>query len=399
MPENNESNGSDESTEGMNSPRFRQLVLAAGLIVPFSIKAKGAKHYSRTILDHEHDPDNDLERKRYETTATTTNVVERKDAERICSWARRGIRAICAQTPVGYVCRQSKSDEIFAMLDEILTVVENFNDSAEVCSIEYDPIEPTPLRPADPGQLQQYTAHLSRITAAVEEALAGDEAAAVAAAGSTARGGKATEAILAMAPGAERDAMIASCRAATMRKCIKDAKGLEQVFDGDGSREVLDLIDGVRAVAKDLKRRVINNKQGLTAALKEIDTSGFSTLRGRFVAANTEARQSMRSRFATLAGRDPDEETEAPEEAAAGPARAVVASAPATSNESPATDEAESDPQPAEAPAARRAVAASVDKTDEKTAPPAFARGRRIAKKGGGFRLQLPPDDSSEATG
>jgi hypothetical protein len=278
--------------------------MGAGLIVALDVRASGGKHYTRKLVDSHTEVDEETGEVVLERTDTLTRAVwtapeERRKAEALCTWARRAVQSVCARTVIGLVAPEAKRTELGAIIAEIRAEVQTFNDASKTCEVVLSaPVYQ--IAPQDQETIAALAAQLDTVTAQLQAAIEGDEAAVVKSARSRARGkvrdkdgkerNRTVADVLAMPQGQERDSVIAACRADVLRKTIAQVKGFDELLDGEASLAVKDLVTSTRAVATELRKRVDKDEETLAAALTAVDTSGINLARAAFVAAHRKAR-------------------------------------------------------------------------------------------------------------
>lgn len=112
--------------------------LRPGLLVGLSTAISGNVKYDKTELDGERlDEETGALLSRWETAKTVRNPAENEAATKVRTKARGFITSVCSATSFGYLCPESKAEQLSAAIANGRRICDEFNASASVTRISF----------------------------------------------------------------------------------------------------------------------------------------------------------------------------------------------------------------------------------------------------------------------
>jgi hypothetical protein len=118
---------------------FTSKTLLPGLLVGLKTKIAGDNvDYAKTVIEEEHVDELGQLIGAWRTDKTIADAAEFKRATEVRSKARNLVTGVCAKSDFGYLCPESKVDQLEIAIDKAAALCDDFNRTAMITSIEFN---------------------------------------------------------------------------------------------------------------------------------------------------------------------------------------------------------------------------------------------------------------------
>jgi uncharacterized protein YoxC len=220
----------------------------------------------------------------YETEVIIENVEERKEGDKVRSWARQHLRKICAQTLVGLVCPQENDHKLETTIKEIQEAVDSFNHNSRTCNIRARYVQ-FRIEEDNKEMISVLTEQVASIISRVLETLDKDDQRLLFSTNKKYLHGFSVRDILNLEDKSQKDAIIARAKAEKIREALKEIKHFDKLMPKNASDSIQEFVTSSRKIARDLCNRVEKQHKDIEKVLSEVNTSGIKKVRAYFVSA------------------------------------------------------------------------------------------------------------------
>jgi len=241
--------------------------------------------------------------RKWETESVVLDKEERNEATKLKSRIYNLVDKATVKTLLGPVCQKEKREALEKALEEVDKVQEDFNNEARTCHLDVH-YAIFSISPGDPMMVKVVADQVISATQDIEEALTLQDRLALNRVPKRFLGNHSPGEIM-LLPETERDALLVRVRAELIRNALKNLKGVETLFPGDASQEILNAVKEARIAARRIIQKVDKKKESLEEILKETSLSGVKRTRAFFI-------QSLQSLAGEVVKQSPEEES--PEE-------------------------------------------------------------------------------------
>jgi len=114
-----------------------QTTIRPGLLVGLSTSIKGNVKYNKTELESERVTEDGVMLSRWETEKTVMNAAEHEAATKVRTKARGLVTSVCSATSFGYLCPESRSEQLTKAVADARRICEEFNKTSEYSTVSF----------------------------------------------------------------------------------------------------------------------------------------------------------------------------------------------------------------------------------------------------------------------